>query len=118
MHPFQPGQTFATDIALAVRRSVDLPTLRRVVGEHVTAAVSDPRVIRANRIVMGGSGDSLFAALGLAHAFRRWTGLPTEARPAIELARYETALLSPRDLVVSISNSGSSSRAREVVLLA
>lgn len=118
MHPFHPGQTFAADIALAVERSVDLVNLRRVVGEHVEAAVRDPRVAAAKRIIMGGSGDSLFAAVGLQHAFRRWTGLPTEGRTAIELARYETALLGPTDLVISISNSGSSSRAREVVLLA
>jgi glucosamine--fructose-6-phosphate aminotransferase (isomerizing) len=118
MHPFQPGQTFAADIALAVTRSVDLPTLRRVVSEHVAAAVRDPRVVGAKRIVLGGSGDSLFAAVGVAHAFRRWSGLPTEARTAMELARYDSVLLGPNDLVISISNSGSSSRAREVVLLA
>src|SRR3984893_1899125 len=118
MHPFKPGQTFAADIALAVTRSVDLPTLRRVVNEHVAAAVHDPRVVEAKRIVMGGSGDSLFAAVSVAHIFRRWSGLPTEARTAMELARYDSALLGPDDLVISISNSGSSSRAREVVLLA
>jgi glucosamine--fructose-6-phosphate aminotransferase (isomerizing) len=67
---------------------------------------------------MGGSGDSLFAAVGVAHAFRRWTGIATEARTAMELARYDSALLGARDLVISISNSGSSSRARETVLLA
>jgi len=118
MHPFKPDQTFAGDVALAVTRSLDLPTLRRTVGEHVAAAVRDPRIAQATRILMGGSGDSLFAALGVAHAFRRWTGLPTEARSAIELSRYDTALLGARDLVISISNSGSSSRARESVLLA
>jgi len=118
MVPFLDGQTFAGDIALAVTRSVHLPTLRRVVGEHVNAAVGDPRVRRARRILMAGSGDSLFAAVGLAHAFRRWSGAPTEAFTALELARYETALLSSADLVVSISNSGNSSRAREMVRLA
>jgi len=118
MHPFQPNHTFAADFAQAVIRSVDLPNLRRVVSEHVDAAVRDPRVHDAQRIVMGGSGDSMFAAVALAQVFRRWTGLPTEGRTAIELARYETPLLSPKDLVISISNSGSSSRAREVVLLA
>ncbi len=117
MHPFPPGQTFAADIALAVQRSVDLPNLRRVVGEHVAAAIRNPRVSDAQRIVMGGSGDSMFAAVALAQVFRRWTGLPVEGRSAIELARYETPLLGPKDLVISISNSGSSSRAREVVLL-
>jgi glutamine---fructose-6-phosphate transaminase (isomerizing) len=89
-----------------------------VVSEHVAAAVRDPRVVGAKRIVLGGSGDSLFAAVGVAHAFRRWSGLPTEARAAMELARYDSVLLGPNDLVISISNSGSSSRAREVVLLA
>jgi glucosamine--fructose-6-phosphate aminotransferase (isomerizing) len=118
MHPFDPGKTFAADIALAVTRSVDLPTLRRVVAEGVARAVQDARVEQATRIFMGGSGDSLFAAVGVAHAFRRWTGIATEARTAMELARYDSALLGARDLVISISNSGSSSRARETVLLA
>src|SRR3984957_3060954 len=81
MEPFKPNQTFAADIALAVRQSVKLPHLRAVVSRHVAVAVAD-------------------------------------ARTAIELARYEIMLLDARDLVVSISNSGSSSRARETVLLA
>ena len=118
MHPFEPNQTFAADIALAVTRSLDLPALRQVVGEHVAAAVLDPRVSQATRIVMGGSGDSWFAAVAVAHAFERWTGIRTYARTAMELARYESILLGANDLVISISNSGSSSRARESVLLA
>jgi glucosamine--fructose-6-phosphate aminotransferase (isomerizing) len=118
MKPFEPDQTFAADVALAVKRSVDLPNLRHVVSEHVMAAVSDSRVSQAGRILMGGSGDSWFAALGVAPAWQRWTGIRTEARTAMELARYETALLDAHDLVISISNSGSSARARETVLLA
>jgi glucosamine--fructose-6-phosphate aminotransferase (isomerizing) len=118
MHPFPDGQTFAADIARAVGESVDLPHLRRVVGDHVAQAVADPRVAEARRIVLTGSGDSLFAAIALAHAFRRWTGLPAEGRTAMEQARYHSTLLNHEDLVISISNSGSSSRAREVVLLA
>lgn len=118
MHPFEPGKTFAADVALAVARSVELPTLRRVVAEGVARAVQDPRLAQSARILMGGSGDSLFAAVGLAHVFRRWTGIATEACTAMELARYQSALLGARDLVISISNSGSSSRARETVLLA
>jgi glucosamine--fructose-6-phosphate aminotransferase (isomerizing) len=118
VHPFEPGKTFAADVALAVARSVELPTLRRVVAEGVARAVQDPRLAQSARILMGGSGDSLFAAVGLAHVFRRWTGIATEACTAMELARYQSALLGARDLVISISNSGSSSRARETVLLA
>jgi glucosamine--fructose-6-phosphate aminotransferase (isomerizing) len=118
MHPFPPGQTFAADVTKAVTDSVDLPNLRRVVSEHVAQAVADPRVFNARRIVLTGSGDSLFAALGLAHIFRRWSGIPAEGRTAMEQARYHSTLLTAEDLVISISNSGSSSRAREVVLLA
>jgi glucosamine--fructose-6-phosphate aminotransferase (isomerizing) len=84
----------------------------------VAVAVRDERIARAERILIGGSGDSWFAALSVAPAFRRWTGILTEAKTAMELARYESPLLTPRDLVISVSNSGSSSRARESVLLA
>jgi glutamine---fructose-6-phosphate transaminase (isomerizing) len=118
MHPFPPGQTFAADVAKAVTDSLDLPNLRRIVSEHVAQAVADPRVSNAKRIVLTGSGDSLFAAIALAHVFRRWTGLPAEGRTAMEQARYHSTLLNHEDLVISISNSGSSSRAREVVQLA
>jgi glucosamine--fructose-6-phosphate aminotransferase (isomerizing) len=118
MNPFEPGHTFAADVAAAVTRAVDLPTLRRVVAGHVAAAVADPRLGRARRVLLGGSGDSWFAGLAVAPAWRRWTGLPVEAKTAMELARYESPLLTPDDLVVSVSNSGSSSRARETVLLA
>jgi glucosamine--fructose-6-phosphate aminotransferase (isomerizing) len=118
MQPFPPGQTFAADVTRAVSESLDMPNLRRVVSDHVAQAVADERVGTAQRIVLTGSGDSLFAAIGLAHVFRRWTGIPSEARTAMEQARYHSTLLTPADLVVSISNSGSSSRAREVVQLA
>jgi len=118
MNPFRPGHTFAPDVAAAVTRSVNLPNLRRIVAEHVAAAIRDPRLTRTQRILLGGSGDSWFAGMGVAHAFRRWTGLLVEAKTAMELARYESPLLGPGDLVISVSNSGSSSRARETVLLA
>jgi glucosamine--fructose-6-phosphate aminotransferase (isomerizing) len=113
-----PGHSFASDIRLAMAHSLDFPNLRRVVDEHVARAVDDPRIAEARRIVIGGSGDSLFAGLCVAPAFRRWTGLPVEGRTALELARYDIPLLGPGDLVISVSNSGSSSRAREAVLLA
>jgi glucosamine--fructose-6-phosphate aminotransferase (isomerizing) len=118
MNSHDPEGTYAADTAYAIEHSLMLPRLRRVVAEHVAAAVADPRVNSAQRILIGGSGDSWFAALGVAPAFRRWTGILTEAKSAMELARYETPLLGPRDLVISVSNSGSSSRARETVLLA
>jgi glucosamine--fructose-6-phosphate aminotransferase (isomerizing) len=109
---------FAPDIQIAMEQSLDFPTLRRVVHANVAEAIADHRIANAQRIVIGGSGDSWFSALCVAPAFRRWTGLSTEARTAAELARYEVPLLGPSDLVISVSNSGSSSRAREAVLLA
>jgi glucosamine--fructose-6-phosphate aminotransferase (isomerizing) len=111
-------KSHARDVAVAMEQSLDFPALRRVVRANVAEAVADPRIAGAKRIVIGGSGDSWFSALSVAPAFRRWTGLVTEARSAMELARYEVPLLTPDDLVISVSNSGSSSRAREAVLLA
>src|ERR1700721_3158313 len=81
MNPYQPGQTFAADVAYAINHSLDLPRLRSVVGEHVAAAVRDERIAQAEHILLGGSGGRLFA-------------------------------------VISVANSGGSSRARETVLLA
>ncbi len=118
MNAIPPGARFAEDVAYTIEHSLDLPTLRAVVAEHVASAVRDTRVRDARRILIGGSGDSLFGAMSVLPAYRRWTGLYAEAKTAMELARYETALLGPGDLVVSVSNSGSSSRAREVALLA
>jgi len=118
MSPYKAGQTFAADVAYAIERSVDLPRLRSVVGERVDECVRDERIANAQRVLIGGSGDSLFAALSVAPAFCRWTGVHTDARTAMELSRYETPQLDARDLVISVSNSGSSSRARETVLLA
>jgi glucosamine--fructose-6-phosphate aminotransferase (isomerizing) len=112
------AKTYTPDILIAMDQSLDFPTLRKVVHADVAEAVADPRIANAQRIVIGGSGDSWFSALCVAPAFRRWTGLVTEARTAMELARYEIPLLGPSDLVISVSNSGSSSRAREAVLLA
>ncbi len=110
--------SYSRDVAVAMAQSLDFPALRRVVHANVAEALADPRITGAKRILIGGSGDSWFSALSVAPAFRRWTGLVTEARTAMELARYEIPLSGPDDLVISVSNSGSSSRAREAVLLA
>src|SRR5271154_1855257 len=100
MSNYKPGQTFAADVAYAIEHSLDLPRLRGVVADHVAAAVLDERLARPQRILIGGSGDSWFTALSVAPAFRRWTGIVTEARTAAELARYEAPVLGPSDLVI------------------
>lgn len=118
MNPFKTDHVFSPDVAAAVRLSVDLPNLRRIVAQHVATAIEDPRLSRTQRVLLAGSGDSWFAGLSVAPALRRWTGMLVESKTAMELSRYESPLLSPSDLVISVSNSGSSSRARETVLLA
>lgn len=108
----------AGDVARALDSSLRYGDLKRVVAETVENCLAHTRLQDLGRLVMGGSGDSLFAARCTAPALRRWTGLPVEARSAMELARYEAPLLTADDAVIGISNSGSSSRARECVALA
>jgi glucosamine--fructose-6-phosphate aminotransferase (isomerizing) len=109
---------FAPDVAIAMSQSLDFANLRKIVDGCVEQAIADPRIADARRIFLGGSGDSFFSGLCVAPALRRWTGLPVEARTALELARYDIPLLGEGDLIISVSNSGSSARAREAVLLA
>lgn len=114
----EPFPDHAGDIAQAMDSSLRLADLKAVVDDTAARCLSETRLADCRRIFMGGSGDSLFAARCTAPALRRWTGLPVEARTAMELARYDAPLLRPDDAVIGISNSGSSSRARECVALA
>jgi glucosamine--fructose-6-phosphate aminotransferase (isomerizing) len=114
----EPFPDHAGDIGRALESSLRLPELKAVVGETAGRCLEETRLDGCRRILMGGSGDSLFAARCTAPALRRWTGIPVEARTAMELARYDVPLLRPNDAVIGISNSGSSSRARECVGLA
>src|SRR5262249_57320318 len=87
-------------------------------GRAVEEVLDEPRIRRAGRLVLSGSGDSLFAATAVRPALRRWAGCPVEVLTSLELARYETPLLGPTDVVVGVSNSGGSSRTRESLTLA
>ncbi len=69
-------------------------------------------------IWMTGSGDSLFAAQAVLPGLQRLTGLQATAISSMEFARYRSPLLSERDMLWAISNSGSASRTRETVTLA
>jgi glucosamine--fructose-6-phosphate aminotransferase (isomerizing) len=72
----------------------------------------------ARRVILTGSGDSLFAAMAVLPAFRRWTGLAAEVMTSVEFARYEVPLIKAGDVVIGLSNSGNSSRTRESLILA
>ncbi len=108
----------AAEIATAMESALNYPALAAEVDRTVAQALASAAVSGARRIFLAGSGDSYFAALSAAPALARWTGLPVQATTAMDLARYQIPVMGEGDLVVSISNSGSSSRARECVALA
>lgn len=113
--PFPPH---ADDIETAMKTALDYDALVETVDGTVASALEQPVLANAKRLFLAGSGDSYFAALSVAPALERWTGLPVQALTAMELARYQIPVCQEGDVIVSISNSGSSSRARECVALA
>jgi glucosamine--fructose-6-phosphate aminotransferase (isomerizing) len=112
-----PGH-FADAVALTLDASLDLLDLRTRLVRQAGALIERGVFSNARRILLAGSGDSLFAATCVVPAFRRWTGLNVEAMSALQLARYEAPVLTSGDIVVAVSNSGGSSRTRESVQLA
>ena len=116
----EPGTngSFAGDCREPLAALLDYPSLVAAVDDGIAGALSEPWIGNARRLVLAGSGDSLFAARSVLPALRRWSGLSAEAMTGIEFARYETPLLDRGDVLVAISNSGGSSRTREAVALA
>ena len=110
--------SFLDAVAAAVDDGLRLDDLRSTLAAQTDRLVGGGLFRGISRLILTGSGDSLFAAQCVRPALQRWTGLIVEVRSALELARYEAPLLDPdRDLVIGVSNSGSSSRTRETVLL-
>src|SRR2546426_8540194 len=58
------------------------------------------------RIYLAGCGDSHYAGLAARLAFERWSGVPTQALPSLELSRYELELAPAGAWAVCVSNSG------------
>jgi glutamine---fructose-6-phosphate transaminase (isomerizing) len=110
-------QRFAEELAQAVRRGLDCRELLAALRPAIDDLLADWRAGLPGRVLLTGSGDSLFAATAALPALRRWSGRPVETLSALELARYEAPLLTRDDIVLAVSNSGSSSRTREAVLL-
>src|SRR5262249_12582402 len=109
---------FAEEFADAIRRGLDCGELCRGLAPTIAGLLADPRATGRGRLVLAGSGDSLFAATAALPALRRWSGRPAQVLTSLDLARYEAPLLSPDDVVVGVSNSGNSSRTREGMSLA
>jgi glucosamine--fructose-6-phosphate aminotransferase (isomerizing) len=58
------------------------------------------------RIYLTGCGDSHYAGLAARLAFERWSGIPTQALPSLELSRYELELAPAGAWAICVSNSG------------
>jgi len=65
------------------------------------------------RIYLTGCGDSHYAGLAARLAFERWSGIPTQALPSLELSRYELELAPAGSWAVCVSNSGKVERTVE-----
>ena len=109
--------SFASDCREPLATLLDYRSLVATIDDGLDGALTEPWLKDARRLVLAGSGDSLFAARSVLPALRRWSGIGAEVMTGIEFARYETPLLEPGDVLVAISNSGGSSRTREAVAL-
>jgi glutamine---fructose-6-phosphate transaminase (isomerizing) len=65
------------------------------------------------RIYLAGCGDSHYAGLAARLAFERWSGIPTQALPSLELSRYQLELAPAGSWAVCVSNSGKVERTVE-----
>jgi hypothetical protein len=74
---------FADAVATTVAISLDLPRLRERVAIQAETLVARGLFRPARRIVIAGSGDSLFAATAVVPALRRWTGFAVEAEQGL-----------------------------------
>lgn len=109
--------SFAGDCREPLAALLDYRSLVSTIEGGLDGVLAEPWLNDARRLVLAGSGDSLFAARSVLPALRRWSGIGAEVMTGIEFARYETPLLETGDVLVAISNSGGSSRTREAVAL-
>jgi glutamine---fructose-6-phosphate transaminase (isomerizing) len=65
------------------------------------------------RVYLVGCGDSHYAGVSARHAFERWSGIPTQALPSLEFARYEVEGAPSGSWAVCVSNSGKVTRTVE-----
>src|SRR5262249_9406175 len=112
------AQGFAAERAGAIQRGLHCQDLYHALAPGIEGLLADPRARGGGRLLFAGSGDSLFAATAALPALRRWSGRPVQVMTSLDLARYETPLLSADDVAVGVSNSGSSARTREGMSLA
>lgn len=103
-----PAQLAGMAVAALSRQGELVATVIETVKEQLSEFTGLSTI---ERIYLAGCGDSYFAALSARYAFERFTGCPTVALEAIELAHY--TLPPPNSLVVVISSSGEASATLE-----
>ncbi len=80
-------------------------------------ALTFQEIFNIQRIILTGCGDSFAACMAERYAFEMLAGIPAEAVPALELARYydrnQLGVDCRNPLVIAVSNSGNVSRVAE-----
>ncbi len=109
---------FAQYFEIAIHHGINFSKIDRDLERGLEQLLNHPRYRHDSHIWMTGSGDSLYAAQTAIPGLERWAGLQASALSAIEFARYRAPLLTERDMLWAISNSGSAARTRETVSLA
>ncbi len=110
------------DRLLNLAGAFDLPALVRHVGDAVrdqwARAFPLPQAAQVRRLVISGCGDSLFAGIASRLAIERFGGIACEPLDALECGRYASVRFGEDVAVLAISNSGTTSRALESLVLA
>jgi glucosamine--fructose-6-phosphate aminotransferase (isomerizing) len=70
------------------------------------------------RVYLTGCGDSHYAGLSVRHAFEAWSGIATQALPALEFSRYDADFAPSGSWAVCVSNSGKVVRTVEAATVA
>ena len=118
MQSIEDKTLYADLLGKAISDCPEWTNIKNNARETAVKFDSDYRTTQCKRVFIVGSGDSLFAARSVVPALRRWTGLYIEDRTSIEFSRYEVGLLGKDDVLLAVSNSGSSTRTRECIILA
>ena len=103
------------------RQVMSLPDLIETQYEDLEpktrTVLSFQEIFNVQRIVLTGCGDSFAACMAEKYAFEALAGIPAEAVPALELARYydekQLGVDCRNPLVIAVSNSGNVSRVAE-----
>ncbi len=84
----------------------------------MTDALAARLANQVNRVILVGCGDPHFIAYAAARAFEQFAGLPTKPVDGLEFVLYGRDTLSPRTLVVAVSQSGKTIQAVQAMHLA